>query len=113
MCAFLRNQKPKLLSMVVTLFSAAFSINSVAQEQSQTLILVGSELTTCTSAKLNNCQKEAAIDGKSHNLYTVNDSQIKNITQHWPNNNIEAKTAVLKTLKAIQSKSSNSVSKTD
>jgi len=113
MCAFLRNQKPKLLSMLVTLFSAAFSINSVAQEQSQTLILVGSELTTCTSAKLNNCQKEAAIDGKSHNLYTVNDSQIKNITQHWPNNNIEAKTAVLKTLKAIQSKSSNSVSKTD
>jgi cyanophycinase-like exopeptidase len=113
MCAFLRNQKPKLLSMVVTLFSAAFSINSVAQEQGQTLILVGSELTTCTSAKLNNCQKEAAIDGKSHNLYTVNDSQIKNITQHWPNNNIEAKTAVLKTLKAIQSKSSNSVSKTD
>ncbi|WP_050581884.1 cyanophycinase [Pseudoalteromonas sp. TAE56] len=99
--------------MLVTLFSAAFSINSVAQEQSQTLILVGSELTTCTSAKLNNCQKEAAIDGKSHNLYTVNDSQIKNITQHWPNNNIEAKTAVLKTLKAIQSKSSNSVSKTD
>lgn len=113
MCAFLRNQKPKLLSMLVTLFSAAFSINSVAQEQSQTLILVGSELATCTSAKLNNCQKEAAIDGKSHNLYTVNDSQIKNITQHWPNNNIEAKTAVLKTLKAIQSKSSNSVSKTD
>ncbi len=113
MCAFLRNQKPKLLSMVVSLFSAAFSINSVAQEQSQTLILVGSELTTCTSAKLNNCQKETAIDGKSHNLYAVSNAQIKNITQHWPNNNVEAKTAVLKTLKTLLGKSSNSVSKTD
>ncbi|MBB1329503.1 cyanophycinase [Pseudoalteromonas sp. SR43-7] len=112
-CAFLRDQQPKLLGMVVALFGAGFSINAVAQEQSQTLILVGSELTTCTSAKLNNCQKEAVIDGKSHNLYTLSSSQIKNIAQHWPNNNVEAKTAVLKTLKAIQSKSSNSVSKTD
>lgn len=74
---------------------------------------MGSELTTCTSAKLNNCQKEAVIDGKSHNLYTLSSSQIKNIAQHWPTNNVEAKTAVLKTLKTIQSKSSNSVSKTD
>lgn len=112
-CAFLRDQQPKLLGMVVALFGAGFSINAVAQEQSQTLILVGSELTTCTSAKLNNCQKEAVIDGKSHNLYTLSSSQIKNIAQHWPNNNVEAKTAVLKTLKTIQSKSSNSVSKTD
>lgn len=112
-CAFLRDQEPKLLGMVVALVGAGFSINAVAQEQSQTLILVGSELTTCTSAKLNNCQKEAVIDGKSHNLYTLSSSQIKNIAQHWPNNNVEAKTAVLKTLKAIQSKSSNSVSKTD
>lgn len=112
-CAFLREQQPKLLGMVVALFGAGFSINAVAQEQSQTLILVGSELTTCTSAKLNNCQKEAVIDGKSHNLYTLSSSQIKNIAQHWPNNNVEAKTAVLKTLKTIQSKSSNSVSKTD
>lgn len=112
-CAFLRDQQPKLLGMVVALVGAGFSINAVAQEQSQTLILVGSELTTCTSAKLNNCQKEAVIDGKSHNLYTLSSSQIKNIAQHWPNNNVEAKTAVLKTLKAIQSKSSNSVSKTD
>ena len=112
-CAFLRDQQPKLLGMVVALVGAGFSINAVAQEQSQTLILVGSELTTCTSAKLNNCQKEAVIDGKSHNLYTLSSSQIKNIAQHWPNNNVEAKTAVLKTLKTIQSKSSNSVSKTD
>ncbi|MBB1339401.1 cyanophycinase [Pseudoalteromonas sp. SR44-2] len=112
-CEFLRDQQPKLLGMVVVLFGAGFSINAVAQEQSQTLILVGSELTTCTSAKLNNCQKEAVIDGKSHNLYTLSSSQIKNIAQHWPNNNVEAKTAVLKTLKTIQSKSSNSVSKTD
>lgn len=112
-CAFLRDQQPKLLGMVVTLVGAGFSINAVAQEQSQTLILVGSELTTCTSAKLNNCQKEAVIDGKSHNLYTLSSSQIKNIAQHWPNNNVEAKTAVLKTLKTIQSKSSNSLSKTD
>ncbi|MBB1380065.1 cyanophycinase [Pseudoalteromonas sp. SR43-2] len=112
-CAFLRDQQPKLLGMVVALFGAGFSINAVAQEQSQTLILVGSELTTCTSAKLNNCQKEAVIDGKSHNLYTLSSSQIKNIAQHWPDNNVEAKTAVLKTLKTIQSKSSNSVSKTD
>lgn len=112
-CAFLRDQQPKLLGMVVALVGAGFSINAVAQEQSQTLILVGSELTTCTSAKLNNCQKEAAIDGKSHNLYTLSSSQIKNIAQHWPTNNVEAKTAVLKTLKTIQSKSSNSVSKTD
>lgn len=112
-CAFLRDQQPKLLGMVVALVGAGFSINAVAQEQSQTLILVGSELTTCTSAKLNNCQKEAVIDGKSHNLYTLSSSQIKNIAQHWPTNNVEAKTAVLKTLKTIQSKSSNSVSKTD
>ncbi|QCU73805.1 cyanophycinase [Pseudoalteromonas distincta] len=112
-CAFLRDQQPKLLGMVVALVGAGFSINAVAQEQSQTLILVGSELTTCTSAKLNNCQKEAVIDGKSHNLYTLSSSQIKNIAQHWPNNNVEAKTAVLKTLKTIQSKSSNSLSKTD
>ncbi|KAA1160053.1 cyanophycinase [Pseudoalteromonas distincta] len=112
-CAFLRDQQPKLLGMVVALVGAGFSINAVAQEQSQTLILVGSELTTCTSAKLNNCQKEPVIDGKSHNLYTLSSSQIKNIAQHWPNNNVEAKTAVLKTLKTIQSKSSNSVSKTD
>ncbi|EGI72784.1 secreted cyanophycinase [Pseudoalteromonas distincta] len=112
-CAFLRDQQPKLLGMVVALVGAGFSINAVAQEQSQTLILVGSELTTCTSAKLNNCQKEAVIDGKSHNLYTLSSSQIKNIAQHWPNNNVETKTAVLKTLKTIQSKSSNSVSKTD
>ncbi|WMS89605.1 cyanophycinase [Pseudoalteromonas sp. HL-AS1] len=112
-CAFLRDQEPKLLGMVVALVGAGFSINAVAQEQSQTLILVGSELTTCTSAKLNNCQKEAVIDGKSHNLYTLSSSQIKNIAQHWPNNNVEAKTAVLKTLKTIQSKSSNSLSKTD
>ena len=112
-CAFLRDQEPKLLGMVVALFGAGFSINAVAQEQSQTLILVGSELTTCTSGKLNNCQKEPVIDGKSHNLYTLSSSQIKNIAQHWPNSNVEAKTAVLKTLKAIQSKSSNSVSKTD
>ena len=107
------NQKSKYLSIVVALFSAGFSINSVAQAQSQTIILVGSELATCTSAKLNNCQKEVAVEGKSHNLYTVNNAQIKNITQHWPNNNIEAKKAVLKTLKDMQSKSSNSVSKTD
>lgn len=112
-CAFLRDQQPKLLGMVVALVGAGFSINAVAQEQSQTLILVGSELTTCTSAKLNNCQKEAVIDGKSHNLYALSSSQIKNIAQHWPTNNVEAKTAVLKTLKTIQSKSSNSVSKTD
>ena len=112
-CAFLRDQQPKLLGMVVALVGAGFSINAVAQEQSQTLILVGSELTTCTSAKLNNCQKEAVIDGKSHNLYTLSSSQIKNIAQHWPNNNVEAKTAVLKTLKTIQSKSSNSLSKID
>ncbi len=112
-CAFLRDQEPKLLGMVVALVGAGFSINAVAQEQSQTLILVGSELTTCTSAKLNNCQKEAVIEGKTHNLYTLSSSQIKNIAQHWPNNNVEAKTAVLKTLKTIQSKSLNSVSKTD
>lgn len=112
-CAFLRDQQPKLLGMVVALVGAGFSINAVAQEQSQTLILVGSELTTCTSAKLNNCQKEAVIDGKSHNLYTLSSSQIKNIAQHWPTNNVEAKTAVLKTLKTIQSKSLNSLSKTD
>lgn len=112
-CAFLRDQEPKLLGMVVALLGAGFSINAVAQEQNQTLILVGSELATCTSEKLNNCEKETVVEGKSHNLYRVNNSQIKNITQHWPNNNIEAKAAVLKTLKAIQSKSSNSVSKTD
>ncbi|MEL0642216.1 cyanophycinase [Pseudoalteromonas aliena] len=112
-CAFLRDQQPKLLGMLVALFGAGFSINAAAQKQSQTLILVGSELTTCTSAKLSNCQKETTIDGKSHNLYAVSNSQIKNITQHWPNNNVDVKTAVLKTLKTIQSKSSNSVSKTD
>ncbi|MBH0017947.1 cyanophycinase [Pseudoalteromonas sp. NGC95] len=112
-CAFLRDQQPKLLGMLVALFGVGYSINAVAQEQNQTLILVGSELTTCTSAKLNNCQKETAIDGKSHNLYTVSNAQIKNITQHWPNNNVEAKTAVLKTLKTLLGKSSNSVSKTD
>ena len=112
-CAFLRIQQPKLRVMLVALLGAGFSINAVAQEQSQTLILLGSELATCTSAKLNNCEKETVVEGKSHNLYRVNNSQIKNITQHWPNNNIEAKGAVLKTLKAIQSKSSNSVSKTD
>ncbi|MEL0657128.1 cyanophycinase [Pseudoalteromonas issachenkonii] len=112
-CVFLRDQQPKLLGMVVALFGAGFSINAVAQEQSQTLILVGSELTTCTSAELNNCQKEAVIDGKSHNLYTLSSPQIKNIAQQWPNNNVEAKTGVLKTLKTIQSKSSNNVSKTD
>ncbi len=112
-CAFLRDQQPKLLGMLVALFGVGYSINAVAQEQNQTLILVGSELTTCTSAKLNNCQKETAIDGKSHNLYAVSSAQIKNITQHWPNNNVEAKTAVLKTLKTLLGKSSNSVSKTD
>ncbi len=112
-CAFLRDQQPKLLGMLVALFGVGYSINAVAQEQNQTLILVGSELTTCTSAKLNNCQKETAIDGKSHNLYTVSNAQIKNITQHWPNNNVEAKTVVLKTLKTLLGKSSNSVSKTD
>ncbi len=112
-CAFLRDQQPKLLGMLVALFGVGYSINAVAQEQNQTLILVGSELTTCTSAKLNNCQKETAIDGKSHNLYAVSNAQIKNITQHWPNNNVEAKTAVLKTLKTLLGKSSNSVSKTD
>ncbi|MBG9991552.1 cyanophycinase [Pseudoalteromonas sp. NZS37] len=112
-CAFLRDQQPKLLGMLVALFGVGYSINAVAQEQNQTLILVGSELTTCTSAKLNNCQKGTAIDGKSHNLYTVSNAQIKNITQHWPNNNVEAKTAVLKTLKTLLGKSSNSVSKTD
>ncbi len=112
-CAFLRDQQPKLLGMLVALFGVGYSINAVAQEQNQTLILVGSELTTCTSAKLNNCQKETAIDGKSHNLYTVSNAQIKNITQHWPNNNVEAKMAVLKTLKTLLGKSSNSVSKTD
>ncbi|KAA1155624.1 cyanophycinase [Pseudoalteromonas sp. FUC4] len=112
-CAFLRNQQPKLRGMLVALLGAGFSINAVAQEQSQTLILVGSELTTCTSAKLNNCQKDAVIDGKSHNLYTLSSPQIKNIAQHWPDNNVETKTAVLKTLKTIQSKSSNNVSKTD
>ncbi|NMP79096.1 cyanophycinase [Pseudoalteromonas arctica] len=112
-CAFLRDQQPKLLGMLVALFGVGYSINAVAQEQNQTLILVGSELTTCTSAKLNNCQKETAIDGKSHNLYAVSNAQIKNIMQHWPNNNVEAKTAVLKTLKTLLGKSSNSVSKTD
>ncbi|MBH0045672.1 cyanophycinase [Pseudoalteromonas sp. NZS11_1] len=112
-CAFLRDQQPKLLGMLVALFGVGYSINAVAQEQNKTLILVGSELTTCTSAKLNNCQKETAIDGKSHNLYAVSNAQIKNITQHWPNNNVEAKTAVLKTLKTLLGKSSNSVSKTD
>ncbi|MBH0080843.1 cyanophycinase [Pseudoalteromonas sp. NZS11] len=112
-CAFLRDQQPKLLGMLVALFGVGYSINAVAQEQNQTLILVGSELTTCTSEKLNNCQKETAIDGKSHNLYAVSSAQIKNITQHWPNNNVEAKTAVLKTLKTLLGKSSNSVSKTD
>ncbi|MBH0029668.1 cyanophycinase [Pseudoalteromonas sp. SWYJZ98] len=112
-CAFLRDQQPKLLGMLVALFGVGYSINAVAQEQNQTLILVGSELTTCTSAKLNNCQKETTIDGKSHNLYAVSNAQIKNITQHWPNNNVEAKTAVLKTLKTLLGKSSNSVSKTD
>ena len=112
-CAFLRNQQPKLRVMLVALLGAGFSINAVAQEQNQTLILVGSELATCTSAKLNNCEKETVVEGKLHNLYRVNNSQIKNITQHWPNNNVEAKTAVLKTLKTLLGKSSNSVSKTD
>ncbi|NMP01141.1 cyanophycinase [Pseudoalteromonas arctica] len=112
-CAFLRDQQPKLLGMLVALLGAGFSINAVAQEQNQTLILVGSELATCTSEKLNNCEKETVVEGKSHNLYRVNNSQIKNITQHWPNNNIEAKAAVLKTLKTLLGKSSNSVSKTD
>ncbi|WP_166112346.1 cyanophycinase [Pseudoalteromonas sp. Z9A5] len=111
-CGFLRDQKPKLLSALVALLSTGFSISAVAQEQSQTLVLVGSELKTCASVNPENCQEESILKGKLHNLYTVNDPQIKNIMQHWPTNN-ETKTEVLTTLKAIQFKQSKNISKTD
>jgi cyanophycinase-like exopeptidase len=111
-CGFLRDQKPKLLSALVVLLSTGFSISAVAQEQSQTLVLVGSELKTCASVNPDNCQEGFILKGKLHNLYTVNDPQIKNIMQHWPTNN-ETKTEVLTTLKAIQFKQSTNISKTD
>lgn len=111
-CGFLRDQKPKLLSALVALLSTGFSISAVAQEQSQTLVLVGSELKTCASVNPENCQEGSILKGKLHNLYTVNDPQIKKIMQHWPTNN-ETKAEVLTTLKAIQFKQSKNISKTD
>ncbi|MEC8226971.1 MAG: cyanophycinase, partial [Pseudomonadota bacterium] len=69
----LKEQKTKYqtsaFSLVFGLFFASFGSKVYANDQQQTLVLVGGALTTCSSMSPKNCLSNKQISGKQNNQY--------------------------------------------
>lgn len=107
---FLLNMRTRLL---FTILPAFISLNTAAQEQSQTLILAGSTLNACNSSNAKNCINSQQITGKQHSWFKVTDAKIKQINLNWPTNNTNNKNAAVQSLAKVLNKSTKSLSKSD
>ena len=107
---FLLNIRTRLL---FTILPAFISLNTAAQEQSQTLILAGSTLNACNSSNAKNCINSQQIKGKQHSWFKVTDAKIKQINLNWPTNNTNNKNAAVQSLAKVLNKSTKSLSKSD
>lgn len=107
---FLSNMRTRLL---FTLLPAFLSLNTVAQEQSQTLILVGSTLDVCSSSNNKDCINSQQIEGKQRSWFKVTKAKIKQINLNWPTNNTNNKSAAVQSLTKMLNKSTKPLSKSD
>ncbi|GEB71951.1 hypothetical protein PCARR_a2987 [Pseudoalteromonas carrageenovora IAM 12662] len=107
---FLLNMRTRLL---FTILPAFISLNTAAQELSQTLILAGSTLNACNSSNAKNCINSQHIKGKQHSWFKVTDAKIKQINLNWPTNNTNNKNAAVQSLAKVLNKSTKSLSKSD
>ena len=109
--AFTHYRQQQLVRFLAVLLSITFCASLTAAEQSQTLILVGSELSSCSSLNMQQCDKNTQIAGKAEHLFSVTAEKVKKITQQWPSTNQEVKSSTVKVLLAIKAKSSASITK--
>ncbi|WP_105169308.1 cyanophycinase [Pseudoalteromonas sp. T1lg23B] len=75
---------------ILTCFSillAASSQHLAASQQSQTLVLIGGALTTCSSMNSDNCNNHGAPNGKSASLFQLSKANLKLLDTHWPSEN--------------------------
>ncbi len=94
-------------------FSLSFSTSIVAAEQSQTLILIGSELNSCSRLAPQNCDENTQIAGKSAPMYSVSKTQISHIRQQWPSTNQQNKNNTAASLLALAEKAAQPMTKSE
>ncbi|BBN82343.1 hypothetical protein PA25_23280 [Pseudoalteromonas sp. A25] len=82
-----------------------------ANEKSQTLILIGGALTTCSSLNPENCNKKGIPKGKSANQFKVDAKTIARILTLWPSTNLQRKNKVNAVLTKIAKQHSSAVNK--
>ncbi|KTD96023.1 MULTISPECIES: hypothetical protein [unclassified Pseudoalteromonas] len=100
--------KHMLLTSLITLISAVFSLNLAAQQQSQTLILLGSEPKMCAGGSSNSCEQ---VKNTIRNIYSLTVNKIEQVAQHWPTSNLNNKKATLEVLSQLYKNGTEHVSK--
>nr|WP_238937642.1 cyanophycinase [Pseudoalteromonas sp. S16_S37] len=104
------NFKARFLWLFLMILSA-FSLKIVANEQSQTLVLIGGALTTCSSLNPENCNNKTAPNGKTANQFTVDAKTIARVHAQWPSANLQHKNKVNAVLKKIAKQHSGVMNK--
>jgi len=70
-----------LLTAIFTLISTVFSVDLAAQQQSQTLVLLGSEPRMCAESS---CTRSEKVENITHKLYSPTINKIKLLAKNWP-----------------------------
>ena len=83
--AFTHYRQQQLVRFLAVLLSITFCASLTAAEQSQTLILVGSELSSCSSLNMQQCDKNTQIAGKAEHLFSVTAEKVKKIRKNINN----------------------------
>ncbi|WP_289096227.1 cyanophycinase [uncultured Pseudoalteromonas sp.] len=113
----LKEQKTKYqtsaFSLVFGLFFASFGSKVYANDQQQTLVLVGGSLTTCSSMSPKNCLSNKQISGKQTNQYRLNNDALFAIKTNWPTKNKKNRQQTLKVLAQIAREKSGVITKSD
>ncbi len=97
-----------LLTAIFTLVSTVFSVDLAAQQQSQTLVLLGSEPRMCAE---NSCTRSEKVENITQKLYSPTINKIKLIAKNWPTSSLSNKDATLDVLKQLQKNEPKHVSK--
>ncbi|WP_404344196.1 cyanophycinase [Pseudoalteromonas mariniglutinosa] len=92
---------------------ACFSSTISANQSTQTLVLVGGALTTCSSMSAKNCTDKTPIDGKKSNKYQLSGDAIKGIKASWPSNNTSHRNKTLTVLSKIARQSASLTTKSE
>ncbi|MCF6437496.1 cyanophycinase [Pseudoalteromonas sp. MMG022] len=98
------------LACISMLFSA-FSQHLLASQQSQTLVLIGGTLTTCSSMSPKNCNNKGVPKGKSASNFQITEANIKRVDAQWPSKNTAHKAKILNLLSKMANQHTQTLSK--